>query len=40
MGHKILDEAIDRIWDGNLEHAHVIPLYLTKAWYFIKSLFQ
>lgn len=38
IGMNFINEAIDRVWDGNLEHAHLFPLYLTKAWYFIKSI--
>jgi len=37
-GMTLLNEAIDRVWDRNLEYSHLVPLYLTKAWFLIKSI--
>ena len=38
IGMNLINEAIDRVWDRNLEYSHLFPLYLTKAWFLIKSI--
>jgi len=37
-GMNWIDEAIDRVWDRKVEFGHLVPLYICKGWYFIKSL--